>query len=422
MSTPLAHVRWRTGAFLMRGLVLALAVAPVVAPVVTTAQTIDVDPLQCWWRTSAAAVRVGEPFTLVLTCAAVETPAATVVPDQSQLESAAMHLTPFEVLGGTHGPDLHAGDRRFFQYEYRLRAIGEDLFGKDVPLPNTKITYKIRTTTGSGTANDGRDQTYFLPALSVRVLSLVPPDARDIRDAGAATFAELEARRFRSELLHAVARLLFGLAGLIALLALVRAWSTRRAPVAEADRLMSDVRVLRAVGRELGAVKRARQAEGWTTALTDRLTAALRLAAAYALRRPSGQQHVTSVTPAGHGHLIVRHQWFRGRPVRLAASITPQALADALAAAPAMGARQHTQVESLHAQLAMLTEAQFGRDTALSNTSLRNDALSDERLDGALEVGLGVVRQLTLSHTWPAKQLARLAHLAGEVRPRAWAP
>jgi hypothetical protein len=405
---PVAHRRRRAGAFIMRGLVFALAVAPVAA----AAQTIDVDPLQCWWRTTAPAVRVGEPFTLVLTCAVVETPAATVVPDQSQLESAAMHLTPFEVLSGTHGPDLRAGDRRFFQYEYRLRALGEDLFGKDVPLPNTKVTYKIRTATGNGAANDGRDQTYFLPALSVRVLSIVPPDAHDIRDSGAATFGELEARRFRSDLLHVVARILFGLAALIALLAVVRAWSARRGPVAEADRLVSDVRVLRAVGRELGAIKRARQAEGWTPALADRLTAALRLAAAYAVRRPSGQQHVPSVTPAGHGHLIVRHRWFRGRPVRLAASITPQALAEALAAAPTMGARQHTQIESLHAQLAMLTETQFGRD----------NTLGDERLDGALEVGLGIVRQLTISHTWPAKQLARLAHLADEVRPRAWAP
>ena len=43
------------------------------------AQTVQTDPLQCWWRTSAGAVRVGEPFTVVLTCAVLETDAATVV-------------------------------------------------------------------------------------------------------------------------------------------------------------------------------------------------------------------------------------------------------------------------------------------------------------------------------------------------------
>ena len=39
------------------------------------------DPLLV--ATSASAVRVGEPFSLVLTCAVVETDAVTVVPDQA---------------------------------------------------------------------------------------------------------------------------------------------------------------------------------------------------------------------------------------------------------------------------------------------------------------------------------------------------
>ncbi|HXI30835.1 MAG TPA: hypothetical protein VNG89_20500, partial [Vicinamibacterales bacterium] len=50
------------------------------------AQDVQTDPLQCWWRTSAGAVRVGEPFSVVLTCAVLETDAATVVADQSRLE------------------------------------------------------------------------------------------------------------------------------------------------------------------------------------------------------------------------------------------------------------------------------------------------------------------------------------------------
>ena len=58
------------------------------------------DPLQCWWRTSAGAVRVGEPFTVVLTCAVLETDAATVVVDQTRLEPSVVQFAPFEVLGG----------------------------------------------------------------------------------------------------------------------------------------------------------------------------------------------------------------------------------------------------------------------------------------------------------------------------------
>ena len=58
------------------------------------------DPLKCWWRTSAGAVRIAEPFSVVLTCAVLETDAATVVVDQSRLEPSVVQFAPFEVLGG----------------------------------------------------------------------------------------------------------------------------------------------------------------------------------------------------------------------------------------------------------------------------------------------------------------------------------
>src|SRR3954462_5238983 len=132
------------------------------------AQTVQTDPLQCWWRTSAGAIRVGEPFTVVLTCAVVETDAAIVVVDQSRLEPSVGQFAPFEVLGGSHGADLRTDQRRFFQYEYRLRLVADGMFGKDVALPETKLTYKVQTTVGQKTALQGRDQTYVLPAQSVR--------------------------------------------------------------------------------------------------------------------------------------------------------------------------------------------------------------------------------------------------------------
>jgi hypothetical protein len=80
------------------------------------AQTEKTDPIQCWWRTSTGAVRVGETFSLVLTCAVVENDAAKVVVDQAKLEPSVIQLAPFEVVtGSSHGADLRTGDRRFFQ-------------------------------------------------------------------------------------------------------------------------------------------------------------------------------------------------------------------------------------------------------------------------------------------------------------------
>src|SRR5216684_4678778 len=107
----------------------------VAASSAAAAQNVQTDPLQCWWRTSAGAIRIGEPFTVVLTCAVLESDAATVVVDQSRLEPSVVQFAPFEVLGGSHGAEIRTELRRFFQYEYRLRLLAENLFGKDVALP-----------------------------------------------------------------------------------------------------------------------------------------------------------------------------------------------------------------------------------------------------------------------------------------------
>src|SRR3954469_25482213 len=76
---------------------------------------VEVDPIRCWWRTSAGAIRIGEQFDLSLTCAVLETEAVQVVPDESRLGNAVIQVAPFEVVGGGHPADLHSPDRRFFQ-------------------------------------------------------------------------------------------------------------------------------------------------------------------------------------------------------------------------------------------------------------------------------------------------------------------
>ena len=156
---------------------------------------------------------------VVLTCAVLETDDATVVVDQTRLEPSVVQFAPFEVLGGTHGADLRTEQRRFFQYEYRLRLIADDMFGKDVALPETKISYHVQSKVGQKTSLQGRDQTYVLPAQSIRVLSLVPADATDIRDTSASdTFGDIDQRAFRANLFTVSAACCSSLAGLMALL------------------------------------------------------------------------------------------------------------------------------------------------------------------------------------------------------------
>jgi hypothetical protein len=402
-----------------RRLVFALGVVTTcVAPAAGQPQTTTarVDPVRCWWRTSAAAVRVGEPFSVVLTCASLETDAVKVVVDQSKLEPSVVQFAPFEVTGGSHAADLHADDRRFFQYEYRLRLIAENLFGRDVQLPETRITYRVQSRTGQGTAIEGRDQTYLLPAQALRVLSLVASDAADIRDASSETFADLDQRAFRSNLLIVIGGVLFALAGLMAALAAVRLVARYRKPLTTGDRLMADAAILRAVGRELAAVQREREQRGWSAELAGRALTALRLIGSYALGRrvartaQPAQSPVDGLRSVADGTLVLRTGWRRGKRVVVSGSATARSVAHERARVSVNGnARRTQQLEALEQALGRFTAAHYGR----------NGSYNDEALDESLASGMQLLRRLKLEQSWPMKRFAR-QRAPGGTETRAW--
>jgi hypothetical protein len=400
------------------------------------AQNVETDPIRCWWRTSAAAIRAGEPFSLVLTCAVVESDAAKVVVDQAKLEPSVVQFTPFEVVpsASSHGPDLRTDQRRFFQYEYRLRLVAENLFGKDLALPETKLSYHVQSRVGQATAIQGRDQSYVLPPLSIRVLSLVPADAGDIRDSTAETFTDIDQRSFRASVLVVVGGILLALAALMGLVALVRLIARYRKPSATADQLVSDGAILRAIGRELRAVQRAREGEGWTPQLATRALGALRIASAYALGRRVARSPVNSRQSSGigqhssvksqqsavvgdrssaasqsiDGQLTVRSGWPRARPIAVSAPVTPQTLAQQLARGTA-SPRRAVMLEALEQALTRFTAAQYGRETRLD----------DAALDDSLAAASRTLTQLKIDQTWLMKRLSR-RRVTPELESRAW--
>ncbi|MGE3471638.1 MAG: hypothetical protein AB7O28_14900, partial [Vicinamibacterales bacterium] len=123
-------------------------------------QSVEADAVRCWWRTDKAAVRMGEPFTAVLTCAVLETASTKAVVDRSRLDHTVMALPPFDVLDGSAPADVVSGARRFFQYSYLHRLLNDTSFGQDVSLAGLAIGYHIDTSTSDGTTSQGRDQTY----------------------------------------------------------------------------------------------------------------------------------------------------------------------------------------------------------------------------------------------------------------------
>jgi hypothetical protein len=392
----------------MRQLFIAVALISIAAP--AAAQNVATDPIQCWWRTSAGAVRVGEPFSLVLTCAVVESDAAKVIVDQSKLEPSVIQLAPFEVTGGSHGADLRTNDRRFFQYEYRLRLIAENQFGRDVPLPETKLSYHVQSQTSQRSAIQGRDQSYLLPAQSMRVMSLVPNDASDIRDTTTETFTDVDQRSFRANLLIVIGGVLFALAGLMALVAVVRIIARFRKPATASARLVSDTAILGAVNRELAAVARGREDGGWTPALAGRALAALRVAAACALGHKLGQSALEPRDAADGrtGNLIVRTGWPRTKRIAVSGAVTPQAVARELARPESVGARA-AMLESLEQALTRFTAAQYGREPGLD----------DAALDESLAAGTRAVRRVRIEQIAVVKRFSRRRPVT-EVATRAW--
>ena len=244
-------------------------------------RNVEVDPITCSWRTGSPAVRVGETFRVVLTCGVLDTVATTVVPDEARLDPGVLQLQPFEIVSGQQAPDLRTANRRYFQYEYVLRYVGEEI-GTELRLPSLTLTYRVQNRVqANAAAIESREREYVLPSLVVRVTSLVPQMAPDIRESQPTTFAEVDARRFRANLLSVVAWALYGLGGVIAVWALVQTARRQRRATKVVPQHLSDSAVLRAAARELDAVRRAHQTEGWTDALAARALAAVRVAAAY---------------------------------------------------------------------------------------------------------------------------------------------
>jgi hypothetical protein len=339
------------------------------------ATEVAVPPIECWWKTDRSAVRVGEHFTLTLTCAVLDTERVKVVVDESGLAPSALHLVPFDIVGGERFRDIQNAPRRFFQYQYSMRVLGEEFFGKEITLPRLRISYRVQNSLQGGAALQGREAQYSLVPVPIRVLSLVPAGTADIRDTPVDTFGDVDARLFRSNLLLIVAAVAFVLAGLIAAMLVARAAVKRHATTATRQRPMSPRAVLRAASRELGAVQSESQREGWNSDLAGRAAAALRLAGAVVLSRPVTHKEVNRDTPPSEGQVAAAPgigTW-RGRRTVLSASVTPDTIAR-----NGQSASASESWRSISQALGVFTSGRYSRDGSVDGTAL-DVALSDAR-------------------------------------------
>lgn len=371
--------------------------APIPDPSSQIPANLGWEPIRCWRQVSAGAVTIGETFTVVLTCAVYEGDNAQVVPDESRLGVASIQMAPFEILGGSHPPDVHRGSRRFFQYDYQLRIISPDAPGSDTNIPPLTISYRIHSRVGAAATLEGRDLSYLLPMMPIKVLSLVPADAVDIRDAAEASLGAVESLRFRSSLFNVLAITFGALALVMVVLALVPLARSKRAEeTVEAGRL-PDRAILSRVVAELGDVQSQATREGWSEALVSRAVSLVRVVAAAAIEQPISQRPVPADGSAQDGRLVVKHGNVRPTIASVSSSVTADDVARAREARTAtFSTTRLQQLENLQAGLSAMTAALYRSGATIEGAS------HDEAVRHAIAVG----KDVTAERSWINMRLA----------------
>lgn len=344
---------------------------------------VETAPIKCWWKTDTTEVRIGQRFGLTLTCGVIETPSMKVTANTNSLDAGAVQLTPFEVVSGTRRDDVLSPPWRYFQYDYQVRLLSEGFFGQDMTLPSLKVTYNIQAAAGDGA--EGRDLQYQLPALPMRVASLVPRSAADIRDVAGNGFDTIATRRFRASVAVVTGAILLASSLIFLLFAVAKALGRVRRRRPTAPRL-GPVGLLGACVSALNGVKSAATREGWSPALARRALAPLRIAAAVALGRTVHAQ--VSDTPEREGQLAVRHGI---RRMMVSAATTSRNIERALNDRGAAGSSRPA-LEKLKASLQVFNASAYGRGE-----------LDSTALDRALADSLAAVSQLRLRSLSPFK-------------------
>jgi len=358
---------------------------------------VESDPIRCWWKTDRTSVRVGEAFGLTLTCGVIETGPIAVVPALTQLEGGAIQLTPFEVVSATRRADVVVPPWRYVQFEYAVRLLNDGFFGQDINLPAVSVTYNLKS---AGADSTGREQSYVLPALPMRILSLVPKAAGDIRDASSLTFAEIESRRYYATAARVAAAIALVFAAVFAVLAVVRFAQRFTVRTPAAARPVPAASVLAGCASTLRDVQRDARSAGWSPELARKALPAMRIAGASAMGRPIAQQYVAPDVTTREGQVVVKTGTLGlGRAV-VSAATTPGAIATALDGRSTGGARARGAMTQLGDALQAFGRAAYGRQNGDGSP-----LVDSVELDRALENALEAVKRLRVGALWPMRMM-----------------
>lgn len=156
------------------------------------------------------------------TCAVLESEAVSVVVDESRLGNAVVQMAPFEVVTARIRPTCMRASGDFSRTSTLAAPDQPDVVGQDVRVPDIALHYRVNSKVDGNASVQGRDLMYYLPPAVMRIESLVPDGATDIRDATGASFGSIDALTFRAGLFNIVGLALMAFGALMVLLVLIR--------------------------------------------------------------------------------------------------------------------------------------------------------------------------------------------------------
>jgi hypothetical protein len=153
----------------------------------------------------------------------------------------------------------------------------------------------------------------------------------------------------------------------------------------------------------LSQVKDDAARSGWTSELSRRAVAALRIAGATAVGKRVAQNFVTKEVPERDGQVTVSTGWPKRKRVLLSAATTGRTITRELDNGLHADARTRSSAESIAQAIGVLSAAAYGRTSPDDNAAL----------DAALEDSTEAVRRLRAGTQWPRRTAAALRAFVG---------
>lgn len=362
-------------------------------------EEVQLDALQCWRDMAVQSTIIGKPFAMLVTCAVVETDTATTVLNEVALAPETIDVSPFEVIEGQRFTDVRDGPWRYFQYQYRLRITDEEFFGQDVEIPAIELQYHIERTLDGGSNLPGRELRYTLPAHTMRIISLVPEAAEDIREPSVEAFNASDERIFRADL----ATLVAGGFGLVAIgflmLALVQLRRVWRGAEPKEETFLAPSVVIRSVLSELTALQKAVLENGWNPELVSRTLTALRVASAVALASPIAQTQIRSTQSHRDGQLRVESGLWRRKTTAVSSAITQATIGKAVESRRQIGSGdpKFDCLEILREALSAFAVVRYTRD----------DDIPTAQMTTELDQIIAAIRPLRFRTLTPVRHMTR---------------